>query len=904
MTVRLFFAMDGAASGEESSDGEEWSPTANDVPADVPEITRERRVSTEVVERARLYVNEAGPEFHLGSVEAEMLALQRTAADLDAWGSRLQECGDEEVFLKGHELAQLCFMIASIRNDFERHKFLVKDQLGSLSASTADITLELGNQKSEAEIRYSRILCNEGEILKLENHMKHIEDGWVKREDLQTDAARVTARMNELKERLDRNAELHVASNQTLQSELHALKSWTREQKVATSHHDDVLGELKNRCLHTHSILRREGNRVDNAADLALRAKSKIEETKVQSQRGEQSLRKDLEQMAKAFAALRERIDDMQAQIVESEGQPKSKSGTEARERITRQELEEHISNSESMFEALHRIDKCERSEFELKNVLFSLQQRLDDSCPNTVTIPELSKRIEDIVCRFTQFQRHITDEVFHVKHDETTHVVRAFQQRWSPHHMWFSLREIVGTWVKFVDQRKRTRNALKVTKQLYSKHHASPRIRSWWYAAQQDLHEGNLSRAEELSHSLGAKVEECRAIVQKRERASVEFSRDFNGRIGRLERKIETQWEQKADQSMVVEMVDRVERRLDRDVDPERIKRAETEFRDDIRELQAHLSKAGDVTRCTERVAAMDETLRCTLKRFDEDLRARATVQDIATKADAEVVERAMVTLAKQSDQVACLVATDLERFRCALVRLLELSPDVQRTALSLGVIASSETGGQCISSGQEARKAPPLPDPGGQGLLGGLMGIDGQRYRQCPDSAHAAEEQVQRIMSENLRFPTMLRASIAATGAAQPSLPVSYVTTTLAAKTPAGGQCTTFDREPGWLADGRSANLFASSKGYDRPLSTRAFFPSSSRAHEERSPDTICAAVSEEPLPAVESHQGGGGGVRKRPQSSARPRSGVAGQRALSSARPQISSRGLPSAVVHAGS
>lgn len=553
---------------------------------------------------------------------------------------------------------------------------------------------------------------------------------------------------------------------------------------------------------------------------------------------------------------MRGQLDDLQAQMLEGDGQPKARAGAKPREGITKQEVEEHVANSEAVFEAMHRINKCERTVIELRNLLSPLQRKFDDSSRSSVTLPGLSKRVEDVTAQLALFERRMDAEISSVKHSETSHVVRAFQQRWGPRHVAFSLRILVCAWLEFVDQRRRVRNALRATKQLYSRHHAASRIRSWWYAAQRDLHEQGQSHTEELSASLSAQVEEFKAIVQRRERASVELSRDFNGRLGQLERKVEAQGGQKADQSTVVEMVDRVERRLENDVNPERLNRVETEFRDDIKELQAELSKAGDVARCTERVAAVDDALRQGLKRLGEDMRARATIEDVATKADAQVVERAMVTLAKQSDQIVCMVGADLERFRCALVRLLELSPDVQRAALTLGVAPAP---GGCLWANR--------PELSEQGLLGGMVGSDGERYRQCPDGAQAAEEQLQRI-SEELQLPTKLRAGIGA-GAGPASL---------------------LDREPGCLADGRSASLFRRSRTGDRPAAALgALFPSSARAHETRS---TAAAAPEEALSVELSREGG----RRRPLSSVRPRSGTTGPLRTSSAgRPQSSARAL---------
>ena len=67
--------------------------------------------------------------------------------------------------------------------------------------------------------------------------------------------------------------------------------------------------------------------------------------------------------------------------------------------------------------------------------------------------------------------------------------------------------------------------------------------------------------------------------------------------------------------------------------------------------------------------------------------MRGAATKSELGQKADARHVEQAIMLLALQFDQATQLSSEDFERLRVCMVKFLELSPDVRKAALSLGL-------------------------------------------------------------------------------------------------------------------------------------------------------------------------------------------------------------------------
>lgn len=139
---------------------------------------------------------------------------------------------------------------------------------------------------------------------------------------------------------------------------------------------------------------------------------------------------------------------------------------------------------------------------------------------------------------------------------------------------------------------------------------------------------------------------------------------------------------------------------------------------------------------------------MRNSFHQHQERLDVCADVESMAAKADAKLVEDVCVLLAQQADQLANLLASDLSQMRKAICRFLELSPDIRKAALSVGL----ETNEQCVSCRAIRRKL--VQDTG--------IGFDNRTYKL--EAGEAVPEQAAKILSEKLGFPTALASSLAA--------------------------------------------------------------------------------------------------------------------------------------------
>ncbi|CAE7815855.1 HERC1 [Symbiodinium sp. CCMP2456] len=103
---------------------------------------------------------------------------------------------------------------------------------------------------------------------------------------------------------------------------------------------------------------------------------------------------------------------------------------------------------------------------------------------------------------------------------------------------------------------------------------------------------------------------------------------------------------------------------------------------------------------------------------------------------------------MAKQADQLATMVSSDLDQLRQALTRFLEISPDFRKASLSIGM----EPQEQCVACRALPRKL----------VSDGAIGADGSIYKIGADTVLSAAEQTQKVLADKLRFPLSLSSSL----------------------------------------------------------------------------------------------------------------------------------------------
>ncbi|CAE7205420.1 HERC1 [Symbiodinium natans] len=153
-------------------------------------------------------------------------------------------------------------------------------------------------------------------------------------------------------------------------------------------------------------------------------------------------------------------------------------------------------------------------------------------------------------------------------------------------------------------------------------------------------------------------------------------------------------------------------------------------------------------IAKRTKGVGTLCSEFRNWLVRHDESLKRKAEISETDTKADAQLVEQVLVLMAKQADQLATMVSSDLDQLRLALTRFLEISPDFRKASLSIGM----EPQEQCVACRALPRKV----------VNDAATGSDGSVYRMGVETVLSAAEQTQKVLADKLRFPLSLSSSL----------------------------------------------------------------------------------------------------------------------------------------------
>ncbi|CAE8695588.1 unnamed protein product, partial [Polarella glacialis] len=192
------------------------------------------------------------------------------------------------------------------------------------------------------------------------------------------------------------------------------------------------------------------------------------------------------------------------------------------------------------------------------------------------------------------------------------------------------------------------------------------------------------------------------------------------------------------------------LDKRLEQELDMSKIWAAIVEVRGNFKLLEFSKMDQVDMNVDRKKVTDLDRELRAWLQHHEEALKTKASVLEIGEKADSKTVEQVLVLLARQADQLATLVAQDIEQVRGALVRFLEISPDIRKASLSVGLEPREE----CVACRTLHR---------GQ-VVEEITGADGSMYRISAEAMSGTLGQAQLILNERLRFPASLASGLAA--------------------------------------------------------------------------------------------------------------------------------------------
>lgn len=487
--------------------------------------------------------------------------------------------------------------------------------------------------------------------------------------------------------------------------------------------------------------------------------------------------------------------------------------------------------STEQVDKFVKRLDQVELVEKELQSALESVERRVSQTYSHGVSMTNIKGEVNELVKQVQDIQTNISAQISKVETSEVSHAIINFRARWDLFATAISPSAIFKSWLQFIGMRHRMREALVNTKKLYAKRHAGARMQSWYYITQRCLNQNAIQQIEERSSSVQSQQEALSATVAKRERLATEQAKDLHCRISMVEKRLEVHSQKKADQDHVQELFDNFQKRWERDLDPATQKRATEELRKAILELDKGKADAAVSQRHGQQLRDLAIELREKLHRHDDELETKASKAENSQKANAQLVEQIVVLLARQADHLATLVSQDLELFRGVLGRFLELSPDIRKAALSLGLDPNE----RCVACRATDRKM----------VLTPLLGSDNAAYHSSPDTNNQISAETQKVVQGTLRFPSNLASSLAAGTtlahafgeqwrpielpvAAEPAAAKTSSKPSAVQKLVASEPQVLLARlrkmilqDPGWIAGEKDDELYVSSRGPSRPPS-----------------------------------------------------------------------------------
>eukprot|EP00928_Gymnodinium_smaydae_P080860 TRINITY_DN6447_c0_g1_i1.p1 TRINITY_DN6447_c0_g1~~TRINITY_DN6447_c0_g1_i1.p1 ORF type:complete len:1050 (+),score=220.50 TRINITY_DN6447_c0_g1_i1:133-3282(+) len=397
---------------------------------------------------------------------------------------------------------------------------------------------------------------------------------------------------------------------------------------------------------------------------------------------------------------------------------------------------DEHMEEIQGKIEAMESLTK------QLVTGQNQLNKRIGQLQMAEGEVQRLQESMKEVLERVDFTEKSIGEQIAQVKKaypidEEAKEFTNDFNDKWSLFRERNYIKMGFLSWCLYVIQNRKLREALRITKDSYVRSHASSRLRTWWYATHKDINEERCRKLGDITTSQALQIDVMQSALVRHEKAAAEQTRVFQNRMGSLEKALETQSVKKADQASVQEMVDSLTRRLDTEYDLRPFRAADEQLFQAVEHLKKEKMDAEQGERNKKRLLDLIAELRVNLAEHSRALEETASCAALDAKAEASVVEEITLLLARQADQLSGAVFGDLERIRLALTRFLELSPDVRKAALSLGLNPNE----RCVMCGPNAKKLPDL-----------VTGSDFKTYSVGPQDLNSASAQAARVVQFHL--------------------------------------------------------------------------------------------------------------------------------------------------------
>mmetsp|Transcript_7332 Transcript_7332/g.16201 ORF Transcript_7332/g.16201 Transcript_7332/m.16201 type:complete len:768 (+) Transcript_7332:41-2344(+) len=380
-------------------------------------------------------------------------------------------------------------------------------------------------------------------------------------------------------------------------------------------------------------------------------------------------------------------------------------------------------------------------------------QERLEKqvkACVRKDELVDMKRIVADMDTHQQRMKQYVAEQMWTINKGKTRHVIDAWMSKktiWMRAEMY---RAVFAAWGEYMHHRQQLREALGRTQHQYAKKHIGEWVRGWWYIMQKESVESKHAQLQEEANNMSVQIEMLLASQLRYEKTATEQAKQMNQRIAALEKSLQELDVKKADKDTVAYQVAGLEAKMTWHDDLASLKTGLQELGQQLRKLDDSKYDAHQGLSTQEGLETLQCEVRASFRAQEERISMCAERDAVVGKADAKLFEDVSVLLAKQADQLANLLAYDMAQIKSAMSRFLELSPDIRKAALSVGL----EPNEQCVACRGVKRHL----------IQETAVGFGGSNYKLDNTQVNPNQDQALRIMQEQLGLPSFLASSMVA--------------------------------------------------------------------------------------------------------------------------------------------
>mmetsp|Transcript_69826 Transcript_69826/g.167631 ORF Transcript_69826/g.167631 Transcript_69826/m.167631 type:complete len:916 (-) Transcript_69826:99-2846(-) len=620
--------------------------------------------------------------------------------------------------------------------------------------------------------------------------------------DLAGPSGRLTALEQSLREKqkeIDSLATSNLHFQHSLE-DVHRQLQRSNEQAQRWKDLSDTVVDLEGRLLN-------EKHRLNTATSHALEASASV-----------QGLQRKIS--ASSTAQPTPRVEPVASDVVTTIQDMKHQLASLSKEvrRLNVQDQLHGYAKLENFVQVNDRLDVAEEQLKKFRATEDAMYERMATFHKKEIQLRRVDRELRTLSTHVEEFEHTVSNRLAAFWTQEERKAVQRFMQKWGNDQQKANLKPFLAGWWSVVTQNKEVRVKARLVKQKTDESFIHSRLKAWGILSAWKRSRREQAALFEAIANVGESVASVKATVQHNRDLAGEMHDSIKDPIFDLTRKLETLTQSKAEHAVVVDMYRRLEGRLDNDEAFKKIYHTHEEIWTAVRKLESSKASAEKMDGQHRKAVKLALDTQGMLKKIRSDLESRATFDSIAQKADAETVEEVLVLLARHADQMACIVASDLERMRTTMVRFLEQSPDIRTASMSLELSKPlTQLATQPVAATSKS-----------------AMGATGMLYRIAPD----VEDRIRALAANNLAIPTHLASAVARQAQTRreelgkslektmlPSMrqPLSAKKTAPKADTTQMDLRALLERAPGWLSGSHVAPSEVASPASPRSVSSQ---------------------------------------------------------------------------------